>query len=97
MAIKLAKRDLGPNWITRFLSRYKTILYSQFGRQLDNNRARAADVGRPKDFLDLFHSTKLRLRVLDENTCNMDESGFIIRYAVSSKVIVPRDRKGTRF
>ena len=94
---KFTQRELGPNWITRFLSRHKDILRSQFSRQLDSDRARAADVGRLEDFFDLFHSTKLRSRVLDENIYNMDESGIMIRYAASSKVIVPRDRKKTRF
>ena len=95
MASKLAMHPIGKNWSTRFIKDNANKLQSWFSRQLDANRARAADPELLQDFFDLFYVIVLRNRILNQNIWNMDESGFMMGYAASSKVVVPAGKRNS--
>lgn len=89
MAEKLADRVLGVNWVTKFLRRHKDTIQTRYSRQLDNNRARAADPKQLIEFYQLWQTILHDKRITIDNIYNMDETGVLIGYAAGSKIIVP--------
>ncbi len=78
-----AKQDfneLGKNWSEKFLSRYP-LLKSKYSRRLDQERFLAQNQDSIWEWFDLFLSIKAQHGILDEDTYNMDENGYMMGIA----------------
>ena len=97
MAQKLlcAKGDtikLGHNWTQRFLHCHPG-LKSKYNHILDQERYLAEDPKIIEDWFALYNSVKAKFGILDENTYNMDEKGFMMGVTGSAKVVFSKYEK----
>ncbi|KAJ6260519.1 hypothetical protein Dda_4745 [Drechslerella dactyloides] len=96
MAGKIAGREMGENWVTRFLQRH-TELTTVRTRLLDDKRGKANDIEAVIGWFTIFYQMIKKHKILPENVWNMDEKGFLIGYGRTATVIVPTDNKHERF
>jgi hypothetical protein len=76
---QIAKRELGGNWVDRFLHRYPDKLISKWTTGIDNNRHNA-DLGRKYSlYFDLLREKIDQYHVEARYIYNMDEKGFVKR------------------
>ena len=90
-----AKQDfkgLGKNWTSGFLNHHP-VLQSKYSRTLDQDRFLAQNRGSIQEWFDLYWSIKALHGILDEDTYNMDENGYMMGVAGSSKVVFSKYQK----
>ena len=83
---------LGINWTAHFLER-QPELQSKYSRTLDQDRFFAEDAEIFRGWFDLYISIKIRYGILDADTYNMDEKGFMLGVAGSAKVVISKYEK----
>ena len=79
-------RELGPNWVSRFLSRYSK-LRSRFSQPLDRDRAETHDSKKLMRWFQLVKSTIQKYSIQQKDVYNMDEKGFAIGAAERFRVV----------
>ena len=79
-------RELGPNWVSRFLSRHSK-LRSRFSQPLDRDRAETHDPKKLMRWFQLVESTIQKYSIQQKDVYNMDEKGFAIGAAERSRVV----------
>ena len=85
-------KELGKNWTEKFLGRHP-ILQSKYSRTLDQERFLAQNRDSIQEWFDLYRSIKAKHGILDEDTYNMDENGYMMGVAGSSKVVFSKYQK----
>ncbi len=82
-------KELRKNWVSGFLGRHPTLQakYSYQDRFLDQNQDMI------QNWFNLYRSIKAEYGILDEDTYNMDENGYIMGIAGSSKVVFSKYQK----
>lgn len=85
---------LGTNWISAYLDRHLG-LKSKYSRTLDQDRYLAEDPETIQDWFQLYWSIKAKYGILDEDTYDMDEKGFMMGVAGSAKVVFSKYEKQT--
>jgi hypothetical protein len=94
----LAERDggtVGKNWPDRFIKR-KDELKTCWTRAYDRQRALNEDPEAIEQWFDLVRSVKEKYGILDEDTYNFDETGFMMGVIGSLLVITGSERRGKR-
>ena len=84
------KNPLGRHWYQKFLKRHPDFKI-KYNRNLDQSRKDAGSPEILRDWFELYTTTLVKYGISDEDTYNMDEKGFAMGIADSSKVII----KGT--
>lgn len=77
---------LETNWILAYLNRHSG-LKSKYSRTLDQEQYLVEDPQIIQEWFALYTSVKAKYRILDEDTYNMDEKGFMMRVAGNAKVV----------
>ncbi len=85
-------KELGKNWSEKFFSRHP-VLQSKYSRTLDQEQFLAQNQDSIREWFDLYLSIKAQHGILDEDTYNMDENGYMIGIAGSSKVVFSKYQK----
>ena len=85
-------KELGKNWSEKFLGRHP-ILQSKYSRTLDQERFLAQNRDSIREWFDLYWRIKAQHGILDEDTYNMDENGYMMGVAGSSKVVFSKSQK----
>lgn len=83
---------LGANWITWYLSRHPG-LKSKYSRTLVQERFLAEDPVIFHEWFELYNSVKAEYGILDKDTYNMDEKGFMMGVAESAKVVFSKHER----
>lgn len=83
---------IGANWYKRFLGRHKelSLIYS---RRLDYTRAMNNNPKILQEFFALYKSVLEEFGITTNRTFNMDEKGFLLGLAKSSKIIIHSSKK----
>ena len=87
-------KELGKNWTAGFLNRHP-VLQSKYSRTLDPDRFFAQNRDSIQQWFDLYWSIKAKHGILDEDTYNIDENGYMMGIAGSSKVVFSKYQKQT--
>ena len=85
-------KELGKNWSEKFLGRHP-ILQSKYSRTLDQERFLAQNRDSIREWFDLYWRIKAQHGILDKDTYNINENGYIIGVAGSSKVVFSKSQK----
>lgn len=85
-------KELGRNWTAGFLNRHP-VLQSKYSCTLDQDRFLAQNRDSIQEWFDLYRSIKAAHGILDEDTYNMDENGYMMGIAGSSKVVFSKYQK----
>jgi hypothetical protein len=89
--IELVHYDaIGDQWVSRFMSRYPQ-LQTIIPRLIETARVKDTSVEALTRWFDSFAEANREYNILQENTYNMDESGFSIGTIEASKVIINRE------
>ncbi len=97
MAVELSKaksyhKELSKNWVSEYLTHHPT-LQPKYYCTLDQGRFVAQNEDIIQDWFNLYRFIKAEHGILNEDTYNMDENGYIIGIASSSKVIFSKYQK----
>lgn len=85
-------QPLGKNWVSYFLKRQDELRIC-YVRSIDLERATANDnPALIMKFFTNYSDAKTQYNVKDNNTWNMDETGTLMGYAYSAKVVILRGR-----
>ncbi len=90
-----AKQDFkepGKNWSEKFLCRHP-VLQSKYSHTLDQERFLSQNRDSIREWFDLYLSIKAQHGILDEDTYNMDENGYMMGITGSSKVAFSKYQK----
>jgi DDE superfamily endonuclease len=88
----LTERDasrVGPRWAANFVKR-QPELTARFNRKYDYQRALCD----PNSWFTLVQNTKAKYGILDSDTYNFDETGFLMGIIATTMVITSADRRG---
>ncbi|KAJ8118499.1 hypothetical protein OPT61_g530 [Boeremia exigua] len=91
-----AERNLGPvstNWPSTFVKR-QLELKVRFNQKYDYKRAKYEDPKVIRGWFRLVENTKAKYSILDDNTYNFDEAGFIIGIISTGAVVTASERQG---
>ncbi len=83
---------MGKTWVSAFLGRHPT-LQAKYNRTLDQNRFLAQNRDIIQDWFNLYQSIKAEYGILDEDIYNMNDNGYIMGIAGSSKVVISKYQK----
>jgi hypothetical protein len=92
----LAERNqphVGKNWAGTFVKR-RPELTVKFNRKYDYKRALCEDPEVVQGWFRLVENTKAKYGILDEDTYNFDESGFVIGVISTGAVVTGSERRG---
>ena len=84
--------ELGKNWVLAFFNHH-LILQAKYSRTLDQNRFLAQNRDIIQDWFELYKFIKAKYSIFDENIYNMDENGYMMGIAGSSKVVFSKYQK----
>jgi hypothetical protein len=84
---------VGKNWATRFI-RNEPRLAMKWNRRFNSQRAMCEDPASYKAWFDRVAATRLEYGILDEDTYNFDETGFMMGMTATCKVVTNSDRSG---
>ena len=85
-------QELEKNWVSAFLNRHLT-LQAKYSRTLDQDRFLAQNRDIIQDWLELYKSIKAEYDILNKDTYNMDENGYMMGIAGSFKVVFSKYQK----
>lgn len=88
-------KPVGINWPDRFIAR-KEALKTCYTRAYDRQRALCEDTSIIEPWFKLYNAIKEKYGILDEDTYNFDETGFMMGMITSQLVITGRERRGRR-
>jgi hypothetical protein len=89
-ASQIARREVGVNWVDRFVKRHPDNLISKWTTGIDNSRHKA-DSGRKYSlYFNLLHEKIEQYHVEPRHIYNMDEKGFLLGVLGRSKRIFDR-------
>ena len=84
---QIAKRELGVQWVNRFVKRHPNDIISKWATSMDNNRHKA-DSGRKYSlYFNLLREKIEQYHIEPRHTYNMDEKGFMLGVIGRSKRI----------
>ena len=89
-ASQVAKRELGINWVDRFIHRYPDDLISKWTTGIDNKRYKADSRLKYSLHFDLIRNKIDQYRVEARHIYNMDEKGFLLGVVGRSKRVFSR-------
>jgi hypothetical protein len=89
----LPPQPLGKNWASRFVQR-QSELQTKWNRKFHSQRARCEDPVRIQSWFKLVQDTRVAYGILDCDTYNFDETGFMMGVAATSKVVTSSDTVG---
>ena len=92
----LAERNqppVGKNWAGTFVKR-RPELTIKFNRKYDYKRALCEDPEVIQGWFRLVENTKVKYGILDEDTYNFDESGFMMGVISTGAVVTGSERRG---
>ena len=84
---------VGKNWAGAFVKR-RPELTVKFNRKYDYKRALCEDPEVIQGWFRLVENTKAKYGILDEDTYNFDESGFMIGVISTGAVVTGSERRG---
>ena len=84
---------VGQNWAATFVRR-QPELKIKFNRKYDYRRALYEDPKAVRGWFQLVENVKAKCGILDEDTYNFDESGFIMGMISTGAVVTSSDRRG---
>lgn len=87
--------EVGQNWPCNFLKR-QDRLKTCWNRPYDRQRAQCEDRAAVEAWFDLVRNMKAKYGILDEDTYNFDETGFMMGVITSQLVITGSERRGKR-
>jgi hypothetical protein len=87
---RIAQRQPGKNWASRFVKRWSTELDSKYLSTLIVSRHKAESVGAFKQYFGILSSKIEQYGIQPQNMYNMDEKGFLIGYLTKSKRVFTR-------
>ena len=85
-------KELGKNWTPGFLNCHP-VLQSKYSHTFDQDRFLAENRGSIQEWFDLYWSIKASHGILDEDTYNVDENGYMMDIVASSKVMFSKYQK----
>ena len=91
-----AERNLGHvgiNWPSTFVKRQPELKVS-FNRKYDYKRALCEDSGLIQGWFRLVENTKAKYGILDDDTYNFDETGFMMGQISQGAVVTGSERRG---
>ncbi len=77
-------KELGKNWVLGFLGRHPK-LQAKYSCTLDQDQFLAQNRDIRQDWFNLYRSIKAEYGILDEDTYNMDENGYLMGIAGAPK------------
>jgi hypothetical protein len=83
----------GKNWVDRFIKRIPE-LHARWSRPYDRQRAACEDLAVIQPWFTLVQSMKAKYGIVDEDTWNFDESGFMIGKISSQLVVTGSEKPG---
>lgn len=87
-----AKGDMDPleqHWYKNFLTRHPDMKM-KYSRNLNQTRKDASNLATSQEWFDLYNSVRSQHGIAQSDIYNMDEKGFAMGIADSSKVLVRR-------
>jgi hypothetical protein len=87
------QKPVGKNWAANFVKR-RPELKVKFNRKYDYRRALCKDSEVIGDWFRLVHNIKAKYGMLDEDTYNFDETGFMMGYISTGAVVTGSDYRG---
>ncbi|KAB2108385.1 hypothetical protein AG0111_0g3456 [Alternaria gaisen] len=84
---------VGKNWVSRFVNS-QSELQTKWNRELHSQRARCEDPVVIAAWFKLVEETRQAYGILDTDTYNFDETGFMMGVAATSKVVTSSDTVG---
>ena len=78
---------MGVNWSSNFVKR-QPELRTRYSRKYDYQRAKCEDRKAIKEWFNLIRNIKAKHGILDNNTYNFDETGFMIGIIHIGMVII---------
>jgi hypothetical protein len=84
---------LGKNWVARWISR-QSELQTKWNRKFNSQRAKCEDPVKISAWFKLVQETRVAYGILDADTYNFDETGFMMGVAGTSKVVTSADKIG---
>lgn len=84
---------VGKNWMSRFI-KAQPELQTKWNRKFHSQRARSEDPVAIRAWFKLIEETCQAYGILDEDTYNFDETGFMMGIAATSKVITSSETVG---
>ena len=84
---------VGKNWVSRFVNS-QSELQTKWNRKVYSQRALCEDPVAISAWFNLVEETRQAYRILDTDTYNFDETGFMMGVAATSKVVTSSDTVG---
>lgn len=84
---------VGKNWAPRFVQR-QSELQTKWDRKFHSQRARCEDPVVIQSWFKLVQDTRVAYGILDNDTYNFDETGFMMGVAATSKVVTSSSTVG---
>jgi hypothetical protein len=84
---------LGKNWVARWINR-QSELQTKWNRKFNSQRAKCEDPVKISAWFKLVQETRVAYGILDADTYNFDETGFMMGVAGTSKVVTSADKIG---
>ena len=91
-AQEICHKEIGKEWVSRFLHRHHIELVSKWTMGLDHNRSRADSAFKYTLYFELLRKKIEQYRVEPQHTYNMDEKGFLVGILSKMKRIFSRRR-----
>ena len=91
-AQEIYRKEVGTEWVSRFLRRHQVELVSKWTMGLDHNRARADSAFKYTLYFELLRKKLEQYEVEPQNIYNIDEKGFLIGILSKMKRIFSRRR-----
>jgi hypothetical protein len=85
--------DVGKRWATNFVRR-RPELQTRFSRKYDYQRAKCEDPKAIGEWFALVQNVKAKYGILDEDTHNFDETGFMMGIIFAGMVVTTSDGRG---
>ena len=86
-------KPVGKNWVPRFINT-QPELQMKWNRKFNSQRARCEDPVIISAWFKLVQETRITYGILDKDTYNFDETGFMMGVAATSKVVTSSDTIG---
>ena len=87
------QRPVGKNWAGEFVKRQQELTI-KFNRKYDYKRALCEDPEVVQSWFRLVENTKAKYGILDDDTYNFDESGFMMGVISTGAGVTGSDRRG---
>ena len=91
-AQEICHKEIGNEWVLRFLRRHQTELVSKWTMGLDHNRSRADSAFKYSLYFELLRKKIEQYEVEPQHIYNMDEKGFLIGILSRMKRVFSRRR-----